>query len=138
MMTTRADANHHMASVRTTVHDPGTEDEVRQIDQVEFTCTAPEDARCRTYPLCDCEMFTEDSDNPGFDGSGHPYEPGNECWVKSWFDAENCAEATTYTGADADWDITDSGLPPVDRTGTVKIVGFDIGEGPEWEWGDHD
>lgn len=133
-MTIRANTRHHTASVHTLVHDAGTEDEVAMIDSVEFSCIAPEDAACRTYPTCDCEVFSEDEDNPGYDSAGHPYEPGQECWVKGWFDAAPCAEATIYTGADADHQETDSGLPRAERTGNVKILGFDMGIGPEWEW----
>lgn len=133
-MKMRAETRHHTATVCTVVHEAGTEDELRVIDSVEFNCTAPEDASCRTYPDCECETFTEDSDNPGFDDSGHPYRPGQGCWVKDWFDAMPNAESTVYVGADGDDSRHDGWLPAIDRTGHVKIVACDIETGPEWEW----
>lgn len=135
-MPIRAESNHHTATVSVVVHEEGTEDEVRAVDSVVFTCTAPEDALCRTYPDCDCEVFSEDHDRPGYDQDGHPYVLGRPCWVKDWFDAMPGAEATTYVGADYDDMTSDAQIPAVERTGHVRIIAFDIDTGPEWEWGE--
>lgn len=128
---------HHTVTVTVETEDEDTDAAYTYLESVRITCTAPPDAPCRYYPdhgVCSCEWITRDEDNPGHDDEGHPYIPGQECWVASWFDAEPLALCTTYTGEDATVD-TDSCLPLVSRTGHVRILGCDE-DGPEWEWAD--
>lgn len=110
--------------------------------EVRMVCTAPPDAECRTYPVCDCEVFSvcEDPEEHAerehtatgrHDEEGHPYEPGRDCWVKSWFDLGD--EGHVYVGADAN-DARDDGVPAVVRSGEVDVTGF-VPEGyVEWQW----
>lgn len=124
-MSPRAQSEHHLVTVTT-----ATEDDWAYLESIEFTCTAPENADCRTYPDCGCETFTE-GDQAAHDAAGHPYVPGRECWVKTWFDASPGAECTIYVGGDGTYD-TDCGVPLVERSGHVEVVGFDVA--PEWRW----
>jgi hypothetical protein len=96
------------------------------VDTVTFTCTAPPDADCRTYPNCDCESWTY-SESKTRDESGHLRVSGQQCWMVDWFDNGSA----TYVGLDAD-DMRDDGVPPIARTGTITR-GF-ADEWVEWDW----
>lgn len=126
-MSTYAKPEHHLVTVKVS-HEDGHP----SFDGIEFACSAPEDAPCRTYPECDCERFDLDEDNPGHDFDGHPFVSGRDCWVAAWFDFASMWDDPPYVGPDK-CDDTDCGVPLVARTGHVSIVGFDDG-GPEWEW----
>jgi hypothetical protein len=137
-----ADWKHHVVTVEV-IHDE---------PHVKFACSAPEDGVCRTYPKtahgpdwvgCECEAWfecdeshDEDSecgrtdDDPTHDQNGHVYEPGQECWVTSWFQAGD--GNAVYTGPDGD-ESRDDCVPAVARTGPVDIS-FVEGEYVEWVW----
>lgn len=128
-MSIRAKTEHHTLEIETD-HESGWEDSWNYIERSEFTCTAPEDAECRTYPPnCGCETIHEDTQRPGFDLAGHKFEPGQPCWIKQWFDAD--LEECEYVGDDADEGML-GGLPAVDRSGHVEVVEFDAW--PQWRW----
>lgn len=124
----RAKPEHHTVTVRTI-----TEDDWTTIEAVEFGCCAPEDAPCRTYPVCECEVWYEDEDRPGHDTEGHPFVTGQDCWVAGWFDNAARWEEPRYVGSDRS-DDTDSGIPPISQHGHVSIVDFEEDIGPRWCW----
>ena len=126
-MSDYAKPEHHVVTVRTR-----TEDDWTYLESVECACTAPEDAPCRTYPVCDCEVFLEDEDNPGHDPSGHPFKSGHDCWVKGWFDASPSGEATQFVGTGAS-DATDCGVPLTDQHGHIDAA-FNGDDWLEWWW----
>lgn len=123
-----AKSEHHIVTVRT-IEAAGYD--LPMLDAIECHCSAPEDASCRTHPDCDCEWISIDEDNPGHDTSGHPFEAGRPCWVKEWFDAAACGEATLYVGADSE-DWTECGVPLVSRDGHIDVR-LD-GDVLEWSW----
>lgn len=57
-----------------------------------FVCSAPEDAKCRTFPTCDCENWCC-CNSPGeeHDEDDHccmtTVESGQGCWIAVWVDA---------------------------------------------------
>lgn len=99
---------------------------VDAIAEVTFTCDAPLDASCRTYPdrdVCNCESW---SDKGGKDGAGHPFKAGQPCWVIDWFDHD----AVVYDGEDMD---DYNALPPAEaREGGVQTK-FE-GDCVTWRW----
>lgn len=127
----------HTVTVNTRLDDEGTEDEVRVVDSVVFTCTAPADGDCRTCPDCDCESWQWDTmtgaigpdgiEMPTHDIHGHERIPGRECWLIGWFQNN----AAIYNGADRS-DTRDDGIPAVDRSGPIRV--WFIEEWPEWRW----
>lgn len=119
---------HHTLTVKTTP-DPD-EPGLSYLDFVTLECTAPEDAPCRTYPDCGCDTFNH-GEEPGIDQHGHPYISGQPCWLEQWFESEPLGQATAFVGNSAT-DETDCGVPLVDRTGNIKLVGF--WDYPEWDW----
>jgi len=123
-------ANPHAVTVTTLVEDEGTEDERRVVDRVTFTCTAPGNDDCRTYPDCDCESWTW-NDARTHDQDGHERVPGQECWLAGWFDNEGAI----YIGDNYD-DMRDDCVPAISRSGPVKTSQGD--ECPEWEWDGED
>lgn len=131
-MSIRAKTEHHTLAVQTGTESDGGDDLWTYIEDSRFTCTAPEDAHCRTYPPnCGCETITEDPAwGEGRDRLGHVFEPGQPCWVKQWFDAS--LDECEYVGDDAVDEGMLGGLPAVDRSGHVEIVGFDAW--PQWRW----
>ncbi len=64
----------------------------------EFVCTAPSDAKCRTFPTCECENWCC-CETPGenHDDGDHccmaTVEPGQGCWLGPWIDAVGVADA---------------------------------------------
>lgn len=127
-MTTRAQSEHHTVTVMVEYLDADDPDDVEVT--VEFTCTAPADADCRTYPAsCGCEYFTTDPDNPGFDAEGHEYEPGQKCWVQDWFEAGD--ETACYTGEDLD-EFNPHYVPTTAQTGHIDVTFAD--DDIEWDW----
>lgn len=110
--------NYHRVTV--TLAEPD-EDGWRGDPDVTFTCTAPKDADCRTYPECDCEWWIIED---GHDQEGHPVVTGRECWVRSWFDND----AIPYAGSDDDGD----GFPTIERSGTTLVSTED--DYPQWVW----
>ncbi|TFD27468.1 hypothetical protein [Cryobacterium cryoconiti] len=120
-------ARFHSVTVTTQLDDEGTLDECRRVDQVKFTCTAPAEAECRTYPdSCGCESFAWNEART-HDIEGHPRTIGNECWMQGWFDNEGAV----YVGDGVD-DMRDDYVPAVNRTGLVVIS--PIEEWIEWDW----
>ena len=112
--------NPHRVTV--TLAEPE-EDGWRDTPTVDFTCDAAEDAECRTYPECDCEIFTKDGQ--GNDENGHPYIAGQECWLKGWFDNTE----PDYMGADAV-----DGLPTLGKSGPI-VAEFES-DYVTWQWAD--
>jgi hypothetical protein len=113
--------NHHWIRVTTTpASDP--EDDLPTVDQVVFTCTAPPDASCRTYPDCDCETFSgEDQDE-----AGHPFKPGQPCWLTDWFDNDGAC-------FDGEGGNDYNGEPPaIDHEGPIETH-FE-GDYVSWTW----
>lgn len=51
-----------------------------------FVCTAPREAHCHTYPVCECEYW-----DPKLHGDvpapGHESVHNDECWIKPWIDS---------------------------------------------------
>lgn len=120
-------AHFHSVTVTTAVDDEGTADEYRIVDRVKFTCSAPPEAECRTYPKhCGCERF-EWNEARTHDVEGHPRTSGNDCWMQDWFDSEGAV----YQGNDGD-DMRDDCVPAIDRTGLVIVTFSD--EWIEWDW----
>ena len=116
-MSSMVDPQHHIATITT---DPVSGDAI----SVNLTCTAPDDADCRTYPECDCEWWFRDG--TGHDAEGHPFVPGRPCWLATWFTGD--PEATTYRGPDG-WN---GEVPDVDRTGPIYVLSADDTYGPQW------
>lgn len=60
-----------------------------------FVCSAPEDAKCRTSPTCECENWCCCDGSPEDVADNHDgehccmttTEPGQGCWMKVWVDA---------------------------------------------------
>lgn len=115
-----------------------TDEDGPRVSAVNFTCTAPADASCRTYPSCDCEIFTECDDpvlhaedehteTARHDYSGHPYRSHQECWVQGWFDNGGAI----YAGPDAGG-MRDDQVPAVVRTGHVAVSFME--DYVEWTW----
>lgn len=60
-----------------------------------FVCSAPEDAKCRTFPTCECENWCCCDGSPEDVEDNHDGEhccmttvkPGQDCWMKVWVDA---------------------------------------------------
>jgi len=112
---------HHTVSVKLAEPD---EDGWRpnEPEELTFTCTAPPDAECRTYPDCECESWERAGD---VDQNGHPYTSGQECWLQGWFDNGGIE----YTGPDAE-----DGQPTIERTGAVEHeFAYDY---VQWQWAD--
>lgn len=129
-MSIRAKTEHHTLEIQTEIDEDWDFNGWAYIAEVNFTCTAPDDAQCRTYPPnCGCETIREDTQRPGHDEAGHVFEHGQPCWIQQWFDAD--LEECEYVGDDADVGML-GGVPAVSRTGHVEIVGFDTH--PEWRW----
>jgi hypothetical protein len=139
-----ADWKHHIVTVEVLT-------DIREEAHVKFSCSAPEDGPCRTYPApavgptwegCTCDVFfvcddhmpADDggcgrrSDAPVHDNAGHVFVPGQECWVKSWFDGGS----HTYVGLDSDDTASDNPVPAIARTGEIDVF-FD-GDVVEWQW----
>lgn len=64
-----------------------------------FVCTAPPDAKCRTNPTCDCEVWCSDEDAEDHDDGEHCCHAtrvaGQPCWIEPWVNAsdlEDCYE----------------------------------------------
>jgi len=113
--------NYHTLTVKMAEAD---EDGWRPVEpeSLAFTCTAPPDAECRTYPHCDCESWERAGDA---DQYGHPLVSGQECWLQGWF--EN--NGVEYTGPDAV-----DGHPPTERTGAINHeFAYDY---VQWDWAD--
>ena len=116
-------ANYHTVSVK--LAEPE-EDGWRPIEPegLTFTCSAPPDAECRTYPGpdCDCESWERAGDA---DQNGHLYVSGQGCWLQAWFDNGGI----DYTGPDAV-----DGHPPTERTGPISHeFAYDY---VQWQWAD--
>lgn len=117
---------HHVA-VSISVDDAGTADEYRRVDTVRFTCTAPADAACRTYPEnCDCERWYYDAAGVP-DDAGHIRASGQPCWLTDWFESG----MAVYVAADYD-DMRDDAVPAIERSGNITISYGD--EWPEWQF----
>lgn len=137
---------HHTVTVEV---DPQGEDEQPDVT-VRFTCTAPGDASCRTYPAlassptwdgCECEAWYPCDNHgpreegfcglteaaPAHDCAGHLFASGQTCWATDWF-GNNAAE---YTGPDG-IEIGDYIVPSQVRTGHVYIA-FE-GDYIQWNW----
>ena len=119
----------HTVTVTTRLDDEGTPDEARAVDSVTFTCDAPPEADCRSWPDCGCESWSWDETGER-DTNGHERIPGQKCWLTDWFDAE----AAVYVGDDYD-DMRDDCIPAVDRTGEITVRWVD--EYPEWTFANH-
>jgi len=118
--------NHHSVTVKTRLDDEGTPDEERRVESVQFVCTAPADADCRTYPECQCETFNWAEDKTR-DIEGHPRVSGRDCWMGDWFEAEGAV----YVGDDYD-DMRDDCIPAIERGGHITV--FFQEEWIEWKW----
>ncbi|MFE6966859.1 hypothetical protein ACFVAJ_17245 [Agromyces sp. NPDC057679] len=121
-----AEVKFHTVTVTTRPEEAGTPDEYRVVDEVAFTCTAPDDAECRSYPECDCESWTWNDDRTG-DEWGHPRVPGRQCWLAGWFDAEGAI----YAGINGD-EMRDDLIPARDFSG--PIITTWCHEWVEWEF----
>lgn len=117
--------HRHVVTVTVNPADPDDEDERPTVDRVVFTCSAPEDADCRTYPTCDCETWRW-SDDRMFDEAGHRRVRGQPCWITDWFETDGAV----YAGDDLDDLRRDDCVPAVARSGPISMT-FD-GDGVEW------
>lgn len=59
-----------------------------------FVCSAPEDAKCRTFPTCECENWCcceVPGESHDEDWGDHccmtTTKPGQGCWIAVWVDA---------------------------------------------------
>jgi|GEM_PF-1934302 len=92
---------------------------------ITFECRDPE-AKCHTYPACDCDHWTEGHAEKY--GEGHQLEHHDRCWLEDWFDVD----AASYTGRDAT-DEFDHGFPRgVNRSGPITVEWAH--DYPEWNF----
>lgn len=74
-----------------------------------FVCSAPEDAKCRTSPTCECENWCCcDQAAVDHDEGDHccmtETKPGQGCWIKVWVDAADACDCIERV-ADEDGDL---------------------------------
>jgi hypothetical protein len=94
----------------------GDNPDVHWIEDGLFVCVASPEAKCRTYPTCECEYWCCcDSPDENHDDGEHccmtTTKPGQECWIGTWIDAvgceDSCADENLTTGI---WDSPDGGI----------------------------
>ena len=70
----------------------GDNPEYHSIADERFVCIAPDDARCRTSPTCECENWCCCDGSPEDATDNHDTEhccmttvkPGQSCWIEPW------------------------------------------------------
>lgn len=106
----------------------GDDPAVHVIRGSRFVCTASAEAKCRTYPACECEDWDPDlhGDPPA---AGHENVPQEHCWIKPWLDATDLTDC--YGGDDLTW-LTDADVTFPDGPITTEWHGDYL----TWEYAD--
>jgi hypothetical protein len=71
-------------------------------DDPVFVCSAPPEAPCRTYPVCDCESWGEGDEHnhlgPNEPTPGHEAKSGQPCWMGVHFDMQGVEDSGPSCG----------------------------------------
>lgn len=79
-----------------------------RIEGERFVCTAPDDAKCRTSPTCECENWcccdgspedAKDSHDDGEHCCMTTVKSGQGCWIEPWVDAvgvDECGDHNAF------------------------------------------